>query len=73
MYNRKDKTMTSYRNTRSIAKAFLGSAKTRRAILTERPTSFWAWWLRDEVKSFLRSEAKSFLGCKAKSFLRFEE
>ena len=25
----------------SIAKVFLGSAKTRRAILTERPTSFW--------------------------------
>ena len=28
--------------TRSIAKVFLGSAKTRQAILTKRPTSFWA-------------------------------
>ena len=28
--------------TRSIAKVVLGSAKTRRAILTKRPTSFWA-------------------------------
>ena len=26
----------------SIAKVFLGSAKTRRAILTKRLTSFWA-------------------------------
>ena len=28
--------------TRSIAKVVLGSSKTRRAILTKRPTSFWA-------------------------------
>ena len=26
----------------SVAKAFLGSAKTRRVILMKRPTSFWA-------------------------------
>ena len=38
--------------THSIAKVFLGSAKARWAILTERPTSFWAYWLRDEAKSF---------------------
>ena len=28
--------------TRSVAKVILGSSKTRRAILTKRPTSFWA-------------------------------
>ena len=28
--------------TRSIAKVVQGSSKTRRAILTKRPTSFWA-------------------------------
>ena len=28
--------------TRSVAKVVLGSSKTRRAILTKRPTSFWA-------------------------------
>ena len=28
--------------THSVAKVVLGSAKTRRAILTKRPTSFWA-------------------------------
>ena len=39
--------------TRSVAKVVLGSSKTRRAILTKRPTSFWAQWSRDEAKSFL--------------------
>ena len=28
--------------TRSVAKVILGSSKTRRVILTKRPTSFWA-------------------------------
>ena len=38
----------------SVAKVFLGSAKTRQAILMERLMSFWAEWSRDEAKSFLR-------------------
>ena len=46
--------------THSVAKDFLGSAKTRWVILTERPTSFWAQWSRDEVMSFLGSEEKNF-------------
>ena len=33
---------TAHVVTRSVAKVFLGSAKARWAILTERPTSFWA-------------------------------
>ena len=37
----------------SVVKVVLGSSETRRAILTERPTSFWAQWSRDEAMSFL--------------------